>query len=69
MAPWEIRTGDERSEDSKRVFIIFCEDGAVEPAYFELFKSKDVHVSVFGNQKQHHAQVDYATEYFRKNDS
>ena len=68
MEPWEFRTDDKRNEDSKRVFIIFCEDGAVEPAYFELFKSKDVHVSAFGNQKQHHAQVDHATEYFRKSD-
>ena len=66
--PWEVKTDDNRKEDSKRVFIIFCEDGAIEPAYFELFKNKEVHVSAFGNRKQHHAQVDYATEYFRKND-
>lgn len=68
MEPWEVKTDDIRTEDSKRVFIIFCEDGAVEPAYFELFKSKDVHISALGNKKQHHAQVDYATEYFRRND-
>lgn len=68
MEPWEIKIDDRREEDSKKVFIIFCEDGAVEPAYFETFKRKDVHVSAFGNTKQHHAQVDYATEYFRKND-
>ena len=68
MEPWEVRTDDGRKEDSKKVFIIFCEDGAVEPAYFELFKREDVHVSAFGNTKQHHAQVDYATEFFRKND-
>lgn len=68
MEPWEVRTDDNRNEDSRKVFIIFCEDGAIEPTYFELFKSKDVHVSAFGNKKQHHAQVDYATEYFRKND-
>lgn len=68
MEPWEVKTNDNREEDSKKVFIIFCEDGAVEPAYFETFRSKNVHVSAFGNKKQHHAQVDYATEYFRKND-
>jgi RloB-like protein len=68
MEPWEIKIDDDRKEDSKKVFIIFCEDGAVEPAYFELFKRDDVHVSAFGNTKQHHAQVDYATEYFRRND-
>lgn len=68
MDPWEVRTDDNRKEDSKRVFLIFCEDGAVEPAYFELFRTDEVHVSAFGNTKQHHAQVDYATEYFRKSD-
>mgnify|MGYP003607042514 FL=1 len=68
MEPWEIKTEDSRKVDSKKTFIIFCEDGAVEPAYFELFKREDVHVPAFGNKKQHHAQVDYATEYFRKND-
>ena len=50
------------------MFIIFCEDAAVEPTYFELFKREDVQISTHGNQKQHHAQVDYATEFFRKND-
>ena len=68
MEPWEIKTDDNRNVNSKKLFIIFCEDGAVEPAYFELFKREDVHVSAFGNKKQHHAQVDFATEHFRKND-
>ena len=68
MEPWEIKADDKRCEESKRVFIIFCEDGSVEPAYFELFKRKDIHISIYGNKKQHHAQVDYATEYFRGND-
>lgn len=68
MEPWEIKTDDIRKVNSKKVFIIFCEDGAVEPAYFETFKREDVHISAFGNTKQHHAQVDYATEHFRKSD-
>lgn len=68
MEPWEVKTDDIREVNSKKVFIIFCEDGAVEPAYFETFKRKDIHISTFGNRKQHHAQVDLATEYFRKND-
>ena len=67
MEPWEVKIDDTREADSKKVFIIFCEDGSVEPAYFETFKRKDVHVSTFGNTKQHHAQVDFATEYYRKN--
>jgi hypothetical protein len=66
MEPWEVKIDDTRAEDSKKVFIIFCEDGAIEPAYFETFRRKDVHVSVHGNKKQHHAQVDLAPEYFRK---
>jgi RloB-like protein len=68
MEPWEIKIDDSRKVNSKKTFIIFCEDGAVEPAYFDLFKREDVHISAFGNKKQHHAQVDYATEYFRKSD-
>jgi hypothetical protein len=68
MEPWEIKTDDSRKVNSKKTFIIFCEDGAVEPAYFELFKKDDVHISAFGDKSKHHAQVDYATEYFRKND-
>ena len=68
MEPWEIKIDDSRKVNSKKVFIIFCEDGGVEPAYFELFKREDVQVSAFANKKQHHAQVDYATEHCRKND-
>lgn len=68
MEPWEIKTDDNRKVDSKKVFIIFCEDGAVEPSYFETFKRNDVQVFAFGNKKQHHAQVDLATEYFRDKD-
>lgn len=52
-APWEIKTDDNRKVDSKKVFIIFCEDGAVEPAYFELFKRGDVQITAYGNTKQH----------------
>jgi hypothetical protein len=68
MEPWEFRTDDVRVSDSKKLFIIFCEDGAVEPAYFQFFQRNDLQVSAFGNKKQHHAQVDYATEFFRKSD-
>jgi hypothetical protein len=68
MEPWEIKTDDNRKINSKKLFIIFCEDGAVEPAYFDFFKREEIQVSAFGNKKQHHAQVDFATEYFRKND-
>jgi RloB-like protein len=68
MEPWEIKTDDNRKADTKKVFIIFCEDGAVEPAYFDSFRRDDVQIFTHGDKKQHHAQVDYASEYFRKND-
>ncbi len=68
MEPWEIKSDNVRKVNSKKLFIIFCEDGAVEPSYFGLFKNEKIQVSTIGNTKQHHAQVDYATEYFRKND-
>lgn len=68
MNPWEIRSEDERVVNNKKTFIIFCEDGSVEPAYFEMFKNSNTQVSAIGNSKQHHAQVDKATEYFREND-
>lgn len=32
MEPWEIKIDDNRKENSKKVFIIFCEDGAIERA-------------------------------------
>ncbi len=66
--PWEFKTDDKREGDTKATFIIFCEDGAVEPAYFDLFKSDYVQISIIGDTNQHHAQVDFATEYFRKHD-
>ncbi|MFN8315213.1 MAG: hypothetical protein U0T32_02050 [Chitinophagales bacterium] len=58
---------DDKGLKSSRAYT-FAEDKLVEPAYFELFKRKDIHISIYGNKKQHHAQVDYATEYFRGND-
>ncbi len=64
--PWNLRANDVRMENTKYTFIIFCEDGAVEPAYFDLFKTSNIHVSTIGNKKQHHDQVSYATEYFRE---
>lgn len=67
MEPWEIKTDDSRKENNKKVFIIFCEDGAVEPAYFESFRHEEVQISTHGDKKQHHAQVDHATEFFRNN--
>jgi hypothetical protein len=56
MEPWEIKIDDKRKEDSKKVFIIFCEDGAVEPAYFDSFKREDIHISTHGPPKPLHLQ-------------
>lgn len=68
MEPWNIKPDDTRAINSKKTFIIFCEDGAVEPAYFKLFESEHLQISAIGNKNQHHVQVDYATEYFRASD-
>lgn len=65
---WEVKSDDSRKVNSKKTFIIFCEDGSVEPAYFNLFQSENLQISTIGNSNQHHAQVDLATEYFRKSD-
>jgi len=66
--PWNIKVDDSRSADSQRTFIIFCEDGVVEPEYFELFKRKDIHISTHRNKSALHAQVDHATDYLREKD-
>ena len=51
MEPWKIKEDDIRNANSKKLFTIFCEDGAVEPAYFELFKRDHLQISAFGNTK------------------
>ena len=33
MDYWNIKTDNVREANSKKTFIIFCEDGSVEPAY------------------------------------
>ncbi len=68
MEPWEIKEDDTRKVDTQRVFIIFCEDSAIEPAYFNMFKHEGIRLSTHGNTKQHHAQVDHTTEFFSDKD-
>jgi hypothetical protein len=66
--PWDFKKNDTREGNTKHTFIIFCEDGSVEPAYFNLFRSENLQISTIGNKKQHHIQVSTATEYCRQND-
>jgi len=68
IEPWNVKQDDSRHEDSLSTFIIFCEDKVSEPEYFNLFASKLISISFIRNCGQHHKQVDYATEYCRKND-
>lgn len=69
MEPWNFKTDDSREANSRTTFIIFCEDGTIEPVYFETFRNNaKIQISAIPNCGQHHKQVDYATEYCRKND-
>src|ERR1035438_6403414 len=66
--PWNEKVDDERLQDTKSLFIIFCEDGEIEPAYFGTFESNPkIKISIIGNYGQHHRQVDKATTYCRNN--
>ncbi len=64
---WDTKPSDARESDGTSVFIIFCEDGAVEPAYLNSFRSSSVQISCIPNAGQHHQNVVNATNYLRKN--
>ena len=64
--PWNLRGDVERTANTVYNFIIFCEDGAVEPAYFHSFATNNVMVNAMGNLKAMHDNVDSAVEYFKK---
>lgn len=66
MEPWEIKTDVDRKVDTKKVFIIYCEDGQIEPAYFETFKNGNIQLLIEGNKKQHQFQINIIAEEFRK---
>ena len=66
--PWNIKTDDQRDVNSLPIFIIFCEDGEIEPDYFSFFASPKIHVSPIRNCKKQHQQIDYATDYCREHD-
>jgi len=65
--PWNNRIDDQRGEDIYPTFIIFCEDDAVEPNYFNAFRSNNkIQISTIPNCGQHHKQVDFATKHCEK---
>jgi len=49
--PWELKPSDERSSDSLRTFIIFCEDEHHERFYFQSFAERipDVKINAIPN--------------------
>lgn len=51
--PWEVQPSDERTADTLRTFIIFCEDEHHEPLYFQAFETAlpDLKVNVIPNQR------------------
>jgi hypothetical protein len=63
--PWEIRETDQRDTENTAVFIVYCEDGAVEPAYLRRFTNNMVRVSPVPNFGQHHKQIDKVTDDLR----
>ncbi|TAF77907.1 MAG: RloB domain-containing protein [Bacteroidetes bacterium] len=66
--PWELKVDDTRLFDTKFTFIIFCEDKSSEPLYFESFRNDNFEIRTIKGSKQHHNQVDYASDYCKKND-
>ncbi|MCX6238638.1 MAG: RloB family protein [Bacteroidia bacterium] len=68
IEPWNIKPKDLRQADTRPTFIIFCEDKETEPEYFNAFSSDNISISTIRNCGQHHKQIDFATEYCRKND-
>jgi len=66
--PWKIKVSDSRTSDSLPTFIIFCEDGEVEPEYFLCFGTDKIKISPIRNCGKQHSQIDSATDYCREND-
>ncbi|WP_165917228.1 RloB family protein [Flaviaesturariibacter aridisoli] len=65
IEPWDLQADSVRSSDTVNNVIIFCEDDAVEPTYFQDFGTPNLHVSINRNYKQHHFHVDAVVEHFR----
>ena len=68
IEPWNLKVEDTRHSDNRSVFIIFCEDGEIEPEYFNLFETDLIKVSAIRNSGKHHRQINFASEYCRDND-
>ncbi len=68
MEAWEIRTEQERVEDTITVFYIFCEDEVSEPIYFQHFETDLIKIQTFGNQKSNFTNVMNAIMHGTEND-
>lgn len=68
IEPWNLRSDDTRVSDSLPNFIIFCEDGEIEPAYFRCYATDKLKISTIPNCDKQHRQIDYVTDYCRDND-
>ena len=49
--PWNLKTTDEREEETVNLFVIFCEDKVSEPEYFNSFASDTLRISARGDQR------------------
>lgn len=63
---WDLKPDSGRAQDIIPVIIVFCEDGAVEPAYLNAMRSSSIQLSVIPNFGQHHQNIDNATNYLRE---
>jgi len=65
--PWELKSDDQRVEDSLPTFVIFCEDEVSEYLYFKFFETNKIKINIIGNQKSMMDNVINAITYCKEN--
>lgn len=61
--PWDIKPDDTRHEDTIPTFIIFCEDDASEPTYFEFFETDIIKINCIRGQRSKLSNVYNVIDY------
>lgn len=61
--PWDKKTEDSRTEDTIFTFIIFCEDKASEPTYFEYFETDRIKINCIEDKRSKLYNVFSAIDY------
>lgn len=62
---WDLRPNDERTENTLRTFVIFCEDEHHEPLYFRSFERyfNDLKINAIENQKSKKLNINAAIKF------